>query len=96
MVFEENGVFVESHESGGWIVFRPSDSGTHAVTDSAYGAGLDGLSCAIARAMHLARGAGRGIAQEAARLAEAYMAKARSHGARNRAALAAFDAEFLS
>jgi hypothetical protein len=96
MVFEENGFFVKAHESGDWIVFRPSDSGTHSVSDCAFDAGPDGLGLAIARALYLSRGPGRGQAAEAMRLAESYLSKARSHGARNRAALAAFDAEFLS
>jgi hypothetical protein len=95
MVFEENGFFVKAHESGDWIVFRPSKSGTHSESDCAFDAGPDGLGLAIARALYLSRGPGRGLAAEAMRFAESYMAKARSHGARNRAALAAFDAELL-
>lgn len=95
MVFEENGVFVESHESGGWVVFRPSQSGTHAQSDSAYPAGVDGLGLAIARALYLSRGAGR-HASEAMRLASEYMAKAKSYGRDMRAALAAFDSEFMA
>lgn len=94
-VFSESGFFVESNQGGDWIVFRPSASGTHAVSDSAYAAGIDGLSCAIARAMYLSRGPGR-HASEALALAESYMAKAKSHGAEMRAALADFDAEFLA
>jgi hypothetical protein len=94
MVFEENGIFVEAHESGDWIVFRPSRSGTHAESDSAYAAGIDGLGLAIIRALYLARGPGRHAA-EAMRLASEYMAKAKSHGRVMRDAMAAFDAEFL-
>jgi hypothetical protein len=92
--YEENGFFVKAHESGDWIVFRPSQSGTHSESDCAFPAGVDGLGCAIARAMYLARGPGRGMAAEAMRLAESHMAKARAHGARNRAALAALDSMF--
>jgi hypothetical protein len=93
-VFEENGFFVKAHDSGDWIVFRPSESGTHSESDCAFPAGVDGLGCAIARAMYLAGRAGRGMAAEAMRMAESHMAKARGHGARNRAALAALDSMF--
>lgn len=96
MVFEENGIFVKEHGTGGWIVFRPSASGTHAASDSAYAAGADGLSVAIARALYLSRGPERGQAAEAVRLAADHIAKAKNHGARMRAALAAFDAEFMT
>jgi hypothetical protein len=92
--FEENGFFVKAHESGDWIVFRPSQSGTHSESDCAFPAGVDGLGCAIARVLYLARGAGRGTAVEGMRLAESHTAKARGHGARNRAALAALDSMF--
>lgn len=68
MIFEENGIYVKAHTGGIWIVFRPSDSGTYSVGDSAYGAGIDGLSMAIARALYLAKGPGR-HATEAMRLA---------------------------
>jgi hypothetical protein len=94
-VYEENGVYVRAHESGGWIVFRPSRAGTHVESDCAFPAGVDGLGLAIARAMYLARGkGGRGMAAEAVALAESYIAKARSYGVRNRAALAALDSLF--
>jgi len=93
MTFEENGIFVKAHESGDWIVFRPSKSGTHAESDSAYPAGIDGLSLAIARALYLSRGPGR-HAGEAMRLATEYMDKAKAKGKAMRDSLAAFDAEF--
>lgn len=96
MIFEENGYFVKAHESGDWIVFRPSQSGTHAVSDSAYPAGVDGLSIAICYTLYLARGSQRGQAAESMRLAAAYMNKAKSHGRNMRAALAAFDAGFTA
>jgi len=96
MVFEENGFFVKAHESGDWVVFRPSCSGTHAESDSAYPAGVDGLSIAIARAMYLARGPERGAAKEAMHLASEYMAKGAAHGRKMRDAMAAFGAEFLA
>ena len=96
MIFEEDGIFVKAHESGDWIVFRPSRSGTHAESDSAYGAGIDGLGLAIARAIYLSRGAGRGQAREAMRLASEAMGKAKSHGRDMRDAMASFDAEFLT
>ena len=95
MIFEENGIFVEAHDSGDWMVFRPSRSGTHAESDSAYPAGVDGLGLAIARAMYIARGPERGAAREAMRLASEHMAKAKSRGRAMRDAMAAFDAEFL-
>jgi hypothetical protein len=95
LVYEDNGVYVKARESGDWIVFRPARSGTHVESDCAFPAGVDGLGLAIARAMYLARGkGGRGMAAEAVNLAESYMAKAKSHGARNRAALAALDSMF--
>jgi hypothetical protein len=78
MVFEENGYFVKAHESGDWIVFRPSESGTHSVSGCAFDAGQDGLGLAIARALYLSRGPGRGLAAEAMRLAESYMTTPRS------------------
>ncbi len=96
MVFEENGFFVQSNDAGDWIVFRPSRAGTHAESDSAYDAGIDGLGLAIARAMYLARGPQRGAAREAVALAESYMARAKSHGRAMRDAMANFDAEFLA
>jgi hypothetical protein len=93
--YEENGFFVKAHESGDWVVFRPSRSDTHSESDCAFPAGVDGLGLAIARAMYLARGkGGRGLAAEAVALAESYMNRARAHGARNRAALADLDAAF--
>jgi hypothetical protein len=96
MVFEENGVFVQPNEAGDWVVFRPSRAGTHAESDSAYSAGINGLGIAIARAMYLARGPERGQAKEAMRLANEAMSKAKSHGRAMRDAMASFDAEFLS
>jgi hypothetical protein len=94
MIFEENGAFVEAHDSGDWIVFRPSKSGTYSESDSAYPAGVDGLSVAICRALYIARGPQRGLAAESMRLASDYMNKARKHGRNASAALAAFDAGF--
>lgn len=73
MVYEENGFYVSERSSGDWVVFRPSGSGTHAVSDSAYPAGADGLSLAIARVLYLARGSGRGMAAEAMRLAKSHL-----------------------
>ena len=70
MIYEENGFYVSVRSSGDWVVFRPSDSGTHVVSDSAYPAGEDGLSLAIARVLYLARGPGRGMASEAMRVAQ--------------------------
>lgn len=96
MIYEESGFYVKAHDSGDWIVFRPSQSGTHSVSDCAFGPGIDGLSCAIARVIYLARGGGRGMAAEAQALAESYMTKARATGSRNRDALASFDAEFFA
>ena len=96
MIFEENGIFVKAHESGDWIVFRPSRSGTLAESDSAYAAGMDGLGIAIARALYLSRGPERGQAKEAMRLASEYMSKGMNHGRAMRDAMASFDAEFLS
>jgi len=96
MAFEENGFFVKQHESGDWIVFCPSTSGTHAESDSAYASGSDGLSIAIARALYLSRGAKRGHAKEAMQIASEYMGKAKQHGRKMRDAVAAFDADFLA
>lgn len=96
MAFEENGFFVKQHESGDWIVFRPSTSGTHAESDSAFPAGLDGLSIAIARALCISRGAQPGQAKEAMQIASEYMGKAKQHGRNMRDAIAAFDADFLA
>ena len=94
MVYEESGAFVKVHESGDGIVFRPSKSGSYSEIDSAYIAGVDGLSVAICRALYIARGPQRGLAAESMRLASDYMNKARKHGRCARAALAAFDAGF--
>jgi hypothetical protein len=80
MVYEEVGVFVQSNDSGDWVVFRPSRAGTHAESDSAYPAGVDGLGLAISRAIYLARGPERGAAKAAMRLASEYTAKAKNHG----------------
>jgi len=94
-VYEESGVYVKAHESGDWIVFRPVRAGTHVESDCAFPAGVDGLGCAIARAMYLARGkGGRGMVAEAVSFAESYIAKAKSHAARMRAAQAALDSMF--
>ena len=94
--YEESGCYVAARADGAWTVYRPAKSGTHAESDSTYPAGADGLGLAIARAMYLARGkGGRDMAQEARALAESWMAKGKALGARNRAALAAFDAEFM-
>jgi hypothetical protein len=95
MVYEESGAFVTTHPNGGWLVYRPSKSGTHSEIDSAYVAGVDGLSVAICRALYIARGPQRGLAAESMRLASDYMSKARKHGRNARAALAAFDAGFM-
>jgi hypothetical protein len=94
LAFEQNGAYVKQDQSGQWVVFRPSQSGTYAESDCAFPAGVDGLSCAIARAMYIAGGARRGIAKDALQLAQNYLAKAKAHGARNRAALAALDTLF--
>ena len=59
-IFEENGFSVQRDDrTGAHTVFRPSGSGTHSESDSSYGLGVDGAGMAIARAMYLARGAGR-------------------------------------
>lgn len=95
-VYEAGGCYVAAQPCGGWVVFRPSRSGTYAESDSAFPAGVDGLGCAIARVMYLARGTGgRGLAVEAQKTAESLLAKGKALGARNRAALAAFDADFM-
>lgn len=78
MVYEENGFYVSERNSGDWVVFRPSGSGTHVISDSAYPAGEDGLSVAIARVLYLARGPGRGMASEAMRLAQAHLSGERA------------------
>lgn len=70
MIYEENGFYVSVRSSGDWVVFRPSGSGTHVISDSAYPAGVNGLSLAIARVLYLARGPGRGMASEAMRVAQ--------------------------
>lgn len=73
MVYEENGFYVSARSSGDWVVFRPSGSGTHVTSDSAYPAGEDGLSVAIARVLYLARGPSRGMAGEAMRIARQHI-----------------------
>ena len=78
MVYEENGFYVSARRSGDWVVFRPSGSGTHVISDSAYPASADGLSVAIARVLYLARGPGRGMAAEAMRLAQAHLSGERA------------------
>lgn len=68
-IFEEDGFSVQRHTTTGvHTVFRPARSGTHAESDSAYPAGLDGAGLAVARALYLARGPGM-HAREAVRIA---------------------------
>lgn len=92
--YEESGRYVAARADGAWTVYRPAKSGTHAESDSTYPAGADGLGLAIARVMYLARGkGGRDMAQEARALAESWMAKGKTLGARNRAARLRREAE---
>lgn len=60
IIWEENGIYVTKD----FIVFYPSESGTHVETDSAY----TSLDLALCRALYLSRGPGR-HAKEAMRLA---------------------------
>lgn len=56
-LFEDRGVYVikECWPDGNvYTVYRPSPSGTHAVSDSSYAASVDGMSLAKARAKYLA------------------------------------------
>ena len=94
MLYENNGIFVDTDASGSFVVFRPSDSGTHSVSDSRYASGPDGLSLAICRALYLADGPRRGQAMESVRLANEILSKAKSKAKTMRDALASFDAEF--
>lgn len=94
MIYEESGHYITQDSQGGYIVFRPSKSGTHSGTDSAYPAGPDGLALAICRVMYLARGAGR-FASEAQAKAESILASAKAMGRKRSAALADFDAQFM-
>lgn len=94
MLYENKGVFVDTDGNGDFVVFRPSDSGTHSVSDSCYASGPDGLSLAICRAMYLADGPRRGQAKDAMQLASDIMKKAKSKSRKMADALASFDAEF--
>lgn len=62
--YEERGVYV-AWTGAGWTVFKPTPSGTHAVSDSTY----DDKPLAIMRALYLARGPGR-WAREATAIAK--------------------------
>jgi len=56
-IFEDRGVYVikERYPDGNvYTVYRPSPSGTHAVSDSSYAASVNGMSLAKARAKYLA------------------------------------------
>ena len=94
MLYENKGYFVDMNGNGDFVVFRPSDSGTHSVSDSCYASGPDGLGLAICRAMYLADGPRRGQATEAVRLASDVFSKAKSKSRIMADALASFDAEF--
>lgn len=52
ILHEVNGVWV-SREKVGYVVWKPSASGTHCVIDSAYALDADGLSIAKARCSYL-------------------------------------------
>lgn len=94
MIYENNGFYVDPDSHGCFVVFRPAKSGAYAETDSRYPSGIDGLSLAICRAMHLASGPARGQASAAMALAQEYMKKAKSRAHTMASALAGFDAEF--
>jgi len=98
MIYEKNGFFVQQDQSGNWTVYRHSKSGTHSESDSAYPAGIDGLSLAVCRAMYLAghKAQGKSLAHDAMAMPGDISGKARKMAQDRRAALAAFDAEFMA
>lgn len=57
IIYERDGFWV-CKDRGSYIVFRPSPSFTHSISDSGFPIDEDGLSCAKARVDYLARRGG--------------------------------------
>jgi len=54
-IMHENGAYWVGRERHAYVVYRPSNSATHSVSDSAYPKTPDGLSLAKARCDYFAK-----------------------------------------